>query len=288
MVIIGLLVACIVVARPTMNESLYIQMVGRVLRTIGGNIANGSPIGDTPPMLIALGATLTLRHGEAERSLPLEDFFIAYGKQDRKPGELVWRIDVPKLKSNEAFRAYKISKRFDQDISAVCAAFAVELDGGIVKEARIAFDQKEGQGIGQEACEFRRAPRTGCFEAKGMDAGQVLRRHGRSAGQDDGRRVAGRGGIGPAQVKRGRARRGRAVAQTRCRQPGDGFDQGQGGGQGIRPGRRAGGRIRRRDGGRMQPRLARAFGGEILHIDFIPAGIGDDGDGTGQAKGGRL
>ena len=124
--------------------------VGEVLRrlgstqvrasgTVGGNIANGSPIGDTPPMLIALGATLTLRHGAAERSLPLEDFFIAYGKQDRKPGELVWRIDVPKLTAEQAFRAYKISKRFDQDISAVMSAFNLTLDGRKISAARIAF-----------------------------------------------------------------------------------------------------------------------------------------------------
>ena len=101
----------------------------RASGTVGGNIANGSPIGDMPPMLIALDATLHLRHGAEVRSLPLEDFFIAYGKQDRKPGELVWRIDVPKLAANEAFRAYKISKRFDQDISAVMAAFRFTLDG---------------------------------------------------------------------------------------------------------------------------------------------------------------
>ena len=124
--------------------------VGEVLRrlgstqvrasgTVGGNIANGSPIGDTPPMLIALGATLTLRHGETERSLPLESYFIAYGRQDRKPGELVWRIEVPKLKPNEAFRAYKISKRFDQDISAVMSAFKFTLDGRTISAARIAF-----------------------------------------------------------------------------------------------------------------------------------------------------
>jgi len=111
----------------------------RASGTVGGNIANGSPIGDTPPMLIALDATLTLRHGAAERSLPLENFFIAYGKQDRKPGELVWRIAVPKLKPNEAFRAYKISKRFDQDISAVMAAFKFTLDGRRISAARIAF-----------------------------------------------------------------------------------------------------------------------------------------------------
>ena len=111
----------------------------RASGTVGGNIANGSPIGDTPPMLIALGAGLTLRHGDAERSLPLEDFFIAYGRQDRRPGELVWRIDVPKLKANEAFRAYKISKRFDQDISAVMAAFKFTLEGRRIAAARIAF-----------------------------------------------------------------------------------------------------------------------------------------------------
>ena len=124
--------------------------VGEVLRrlgstqvrasgTLGGNIANGSPIGDTPPILIALGASLHLRHGDAERSMPLENFFIAYGKQDRKPGELVWRIDVPKLKASEVFRAYKISKRFDQDISAVMAAFKFVLDGRRIASARIAF-----------------------------------------------------------------------------------------------------------------------------------------------------
>jgi xanthine dehydrogenase small subunit len=111
----------------------------RASGTFGGNIANGSPIGDTPPLLIALGATLTLRHGATERRLPLEDFFLAYGKQNRAPGELVWRIDVPKLTKGEAFRAYKISKRFDQDISAVMAAFKFRIDIGRITEARIAF-----------------------------------------------------------------------------------------------------------------------------------------------------
>ena len=111
----------------------------RASGTVGGNIANGSPIGDMPPMLIALDATLHLRHDSEVRSLPLESFFIAYGKQDRKPGELVWRIDVPKLAADQVFRAYKISKRFDQDISAVMAAFRFTLDGRRVRQARIAF-----------------------------------------------------------------------------------------------------------------------------------------------------
>ena len=91
--------------------------------TIGGNIANGSPIGDTPPALIALGAAIELRKGGATRRMPLENFFIAYGKQDRAPGEIVARIGIPKLKRGEAFRCYKITKRFDQDISSVLAAF---------------------------------------------------------------------------------------------------------------------------------------------------------------------
>ena len=111
----------------------------RAMGTVGGNIANGSPIGDMPPMLIAFGATLHLRRGDATREMPLEDFFIAYGKQDRAPGELVWRIDIPKLKVNEAFRAYKISKRFDQDISAVMAAFKFTLVERRIGSARIAF-----------------------------------------------------------------------------------------------------------------------------------------------------
>ncbi|MDY0881612.1 xanthine dehydrogenase small subunit [Dongia soli] len=111
----------------------------RVSGTIGGNIANGSPIGDMPPILIALGASLTLRYDAAWRMLPLEDFFVAYGKQDRQPGELVWRIDVPKLQANEAFRCYKISKRFDQDISAVMGAFKIAVENNCIANARIAF-----------------------------------------------------------------------------------------------------------------------------------------------------
>ncbi|PKR91294.1 xanthine dehydrogenase small subunit [Pleomorphomonas diazotrophica] len=111
----------------------------RAVGTIGGNIANGSPIGDMPPALIALGATLELAHGEDGRALPLEDYFIAYGKQDRQPGEFVAGLLVPKLMSNQVFRAYKITKRFDEDISAVMGAFRFTIDDGVITEARIAF-----------------------------------------------------------------------------------------------------------------------------------------------------
>ena len=107
--------------------------------TIGGNIANGSPIGDMPPLLIVLGASIELLHGTDKRSMALEDFFVDYGKQDRKPGELVSKIIVPKLKKHEHFRSYKISKRFDQDISAVLFATKLTIRSGRIASARIAF-----------------------------------------------------------------------------------------------------------------------------------------------------
>ena len=111
----------------------------RNMGTVGGNIANGSPIGDTPPVLIALGAEIVLRRGDARRTIALEDFFIDYGKQDRAPGEFVENITIPRPAKDGYHAAYKISKRRDDDISAVCAAFAVTVEGGKVRGARIAF-----------------------------------------------------------------------------------------------------------------------------------------------------
>jgi len=126
---------------PDLGELLR-RFAGKQIRTvgtIGGNIANGSPIGDMPPALIALGATLSLQKGNAQRNLLLEDFFIAYGRQDRAAGEFVRSVRVPKLKSNERFRCYKISKRFDQDISGAMGAFKFTLDGSRIQSARITF-----------------------------------------------------------------------------------------------------------------------------------------------------
>jgi xanthine dehydrogenase small subunit len=111
----------------------------RASGTVGGNIANGSPIGDLPPALIALGATLELRSREGIRSMPLEDFFIAYGKQDRRAGEYVRRVLVPKLRPNEVFRTFKVTKRFDEDISAVMGAFKIVIEGRRITGARIAY-----------------------------------------------------------------------------------------------------------------------------------------------------
>ena len=108
--------------------------------TIGGNVANGSPIGDTPPPLIAAGAQLVLYGAAGRREMPLEYFFIAYGKQNLRPGEVVEKIRLPLPAPGERLSCYKISKRFDQDISAVCAAFSLRLDGdGRVAKIRAAF-----------------------------------------------------------------------------------------------------------------------------------------------------
>jgi xanthine dehydrogenase small subunit len=112
----------------------------RNMGTIGGNIANGSPIGDMPPPLIALGATLTLRRGKKCRTMPLEDFFIAYGKQDRKPGEFVEAVHVPVPAKGTHFAVHKITKRRDEDITAALGAFHMTLaKNGTVTSIRIAY-----------------------------------------------------------------------------------------------------------------------------------------------------
>jgi xanthine dehydrogenase small subunit len=121
--------------------------------TIGGNIANGSPIGDMPPALIAAGATLVLRKGSERREIPLEDFFLDYGKQDRRPGELVEAVIAPKLDTSRIFKVFKLSKRFDQDISAVCGAFSLAVKNGVVADVRIAFGGMAGTPKRAEACE---------------------------------------------------------------------------------------------------------------------------------------
>ena len=147
----------------------------RNLGTVCGNIANGSPIGDMPPALIAAGATLVLRKGAATRSLPLEAYFVAYGKQDRRAGEFVEAVIVPKLPANRLFRIYKLSKRFDQDISAVCAGISIGIEAGQVTDARIAFGGMAATPKRAAACEaaFRGQPWT---EATVRTAAEALGR----------------------------------------------------------------------------------------------------------------
>ncbi|SFT57665.1 xanthine dehydrogenase small subunit [Sedimentitalea nanhaiensis] len=111
----------------------------RNMGTVGGNIANGSPIGDTPPVLIALGAQIALRRGNDRRSLPLQDFFIDYGKQDRAPGEFVETIHIPQATAGQLDAAYKISKRRDEDISSVAAGISVSVEGGTIRDCRIVY-----------------------------------------------------------------------------------------------------------------------------------------------------
>jgi xanthine dehydrogenase small subunit len=129
---------------PSLAEMIrrYGSVQVRNAATVGGNIANGSPIGDNPPALIALGATLHLRKGDTRREIPLEDFFLDYGRQDRAPGEFVEAVSFPV--QEDRLRVYKLSKRFDQDISAVCGAFNLTVEDGVVTAARIAFGGMAG------------------------------------------------------------------------------------------------------------------------------------------------
>jgi xanthine dehydrogenase small subunit len=138
---------------PTLRE-LWLRFAGlpvRLAGTMGGNVANGSPIGDSAPVLIALGTNIVLRRGAVERRMALEDFYVGYMKNRLEPGEFVCALEVPRARPGQAVRAYKISKRYDCDISAVCAALALQLRGGVVDDVRIAF--------GGMAATVQRAPR---------------------------------------------------------------------------------------------------------------------------------
>jgi xanthine dehydrogenase small subunit len=130
----------------------------RAQGTVGGNIANGSPIGDWAPAFIALGGSVKLvsmltDKSDATRELPLEDFFIAYGRQDRRPGEFVSAITLPRPAPHQVFRCHKVSKRFDEDISAVMGAFLLTLDHRRVSGARIAFGGMAGTPARAKATE---------------------------------------------------------------------------------------------------------------------------------------
>jgi xanthine dehydrogenase small subunit len=107
--------------------------------TLCGNIANGSPIGDSLPALIALGAAVDLRKGAKSRRVPVEKFFLGYQKKDLAPGEFVVGVQVPARKAGSWIASYKVSKRTEQDISAVCATISVTVEAGIVSDARLGF-----------------------------------------------------------------------------------------------------------------------------------------------------
>jgi xanthine dehydrogenase small subunit len=107
--------------------------------TLGGNVANGSPIGDSMPWLIALGAQVVLCGSDGRRTMPLEDFYLGYQKTALRADEFVEMLHIPLPQAGRYFRTYKLAKRFDQDISAVCAAFAITLKDGHIADARIAY-----------------------------------------------------------------------------------------------------------------------------------------------------
>ena len=125
---------------PTLGE-LFVRFASPPIRnagTLGGNIANGSPIGDSMPALLVLGAEIVLCRGEESRTISLDDFYVAYQQTALRPGEFLVRILLPLPRAGQQLQSYKVSKRFDQDISAVCGAYRLELDGTRVADIRIA------------------------------------------------------------------------------------------------------------------------------------------------------
>ena len=123
-------------------EPLLVRFGSKPIRnwaTIGGNIANASPIGDMPPVLIALDSVLKLRRGSAVRQVKIQDFFTGYRKTALMGAEFIESITIPKLQSNESLLVHKISKRYEDDISTVCMAMKFRTDGGVLKEPRVAF-----------------------------------------------------------------------------------------------------------------------------------------------------
>jgi xanthine dehydrogenase small subunit len=118
---------------------LFPQFASRLIRnsaTLGGNLGTGSPIGDSPPVLLALEASLVLADADGERVVPLADYFTGYRQSVRRPGELIRAVRIPTpLAPVTAF--HKIAKRRFDDISSVAVAFALDIEDGIVRKARI-------------------------------------------------------------------------------------------------------------------------------------------------------
>lgn len=140
---------------PDMGELLhrFASLQIRNQGTLGGNIGNASPIGDAPPVLMALNARLVLRKGEQRRELPIDDYFLDYKKTAQQTSEFIEKIIVPKPAADQHFKVYKLSKRLDDDISAVCGAFNLTIVDGVISEARIAFGGMAAVPKRAAACE---------------------------------------------------------------------------------------------------------------------------------------
>ena len=163
---------------PSMTELFqrYGSVQIRNLATLGGNVANGSPIGDSLPALVALQAQFVVTSKKAERVIQAEDFFIDYGVQDLRPGEFLKQIIIPLPEAGQQFRIYKLSKRFHQDISAVCGAFSLTLKNKTqVISARVCFGGMAP--VPQRAKNCEEALVEHGLNARGIDAaGQALER----------------------------------------------------------------------------------------------------------------
>jgi len=137
-------------------EELLARLGSRQIRnqgTLGGNIGTASPIGDIPPFLLAAGARLRLSSLSGSRELSVAEFFLDYRKTALRPGECIERILIPVPAQGEVLRAYKISKRLDDDISALCGVFNLRIDGGKVRQARVAFGGMAAIPARARACE---------------------------------------------------------------------------------------------------------------------------------------
>ena len=131
----------VIIAHYPYLDELFTRFASPPIRnaaTLGGNIANGSPIGDSMPALMVAGTSLVLRKGRSRREVDLDSFYIDYQVKDLRPGEFVETIRIPLPGEDVVLRSHKLSKRFDQDISAVCSAYRLELDGGDVRSFRMA------------------------------------------------------------------------------------------------------------------------------------------------------
>ncbi|MFJ6050605.1 xanthine dehydrogenase small subunit [Streptomyces sp. NPDC092307] len=118
---------------------LFPQFASRLIRnsgTLGGNLGTGSPIGDSPPVLLALEASLVLADADGERVVPLAEYFTGYRQSVRRPDELIRAVRIP-LPLSPVTAFHKIAKRRFDDISSVAIGFALDIEGGIVRKARI-------------------------------------------------------------------------------------------------------------------------------------------------------
>lgn len=131
----------VIVKRYPGLDELFRRFASPPIRNAGtlvGNVANGSPIGDSMPALMVAGTTLLLRRGKSQREVSMEDFYIDYQVKDLRPSEFIESVRIPVPADGVVLRSHKLSKRFDQDISAVCNAYRLELDGARVKSFRMA------------------------------------------------------------------------------------------------------------------------------------------------------